>query len=1089
MLKVPRFLMCSCRLSICLAMSLGFFQVIGFAQKESSMWDLKTSDDVQSLGRQFIKPDKFLVYGLNRQAVKQILDDAPPEFTVAARMKNVVLEIPSPDGKLQRFRIEDSPVLSPQVAAQFPDWKTYQGFGIDDPTATARFDFTPSGFHAYILSSQGTMLIDPLQENDRGNYIVYYKHDLPSRAENFHCDFDSEISQDKSSVESPDAPEFSSGTQIRTYRLAMAATGEYTNFFRQTGDTDAQAQTRALNAIMVTVNRVSGIYRRDFAVSLMLVSGTNLVSTDPANDPWLNTSGDLNSITSKINGVIGSGSYDLGHLVGTGGGGVAGLGVACSANKGRGLTGSPAPVNDAFDIDYVAHEMGHQMGANHTFNEGSNGSCAGGNRNAGTAFEPGSAATIMGYAGICNPGDLQKNSIDTFHIGSLTEINTYLNGTGGTCGTLSGSNTVPVLSPLTSYSIPFNTPFALTASGSDADGNPLTYSWEELDANLAAANYTTLTDDDDTNLTARPLFRSYVPATANFRNFPALPFILNNSNEPPVYFTGTSPTGIVCASGTCVTGEDLPSIARIMNFRVAVRDNLGGTADAGMTVNVINTTTPFKVTTENTASTWTGNTAQTVTWNVSGTTAAPISTANVKISLSTDGGQTFPIVLAASTANDGSESILVPNAATTQARIKVEAVGNIFFDINDVNFTIVNGAAAPFVSSGTTSIASESCGIPNMQPDPGETLTISLPLSNTGNADTTNLTATLQATGGVVSAVSQNYGVVTAGGAAVTRNFTFTVNSGLACGSNVTLTFVLVDGATTFPSVTQTYSTGTNGLSLSQNFDGVTAPTLPSGWSSVQTSGTGINWTTSTTTPNSAPNAAFANETTTVNAAALVTPAIAINSSTAQIKFKNRYNLENTFDGTVLEYTTNGGTTWTDVITGGGSFASGGYTGAISTGFSSPIGGRQAWSGSSGGYVDTAVNLPASLNGQSVRFRWLTASDSSAVASGTPGQWIDDVQVTGALICQSCAGPTAASVSISGNVVIPGNFRLAWATVTLTDSQGITQTTRTNKFGNFIFSDVAVGETYILRVLAKGATYAPRVITPTEDLTDVNFAP
>ena len=662
---------------------------------------------------------------------------------------------------------------------------------------------------------------------------------------------------------------------------------------------------------------------------------------------------------------------------------------------------------------------------------------------------------------------------------------------------MSGSNTIPVLASLTNYSIPFNTPFVLTASGSDADGNPLTYSWEEYDANLAASNYTTVTDDDDTNLTARPLFRSYVPTTANFRNFPALPFILNNSNEAPVYFTGTSPTGITCSSGTCVTGEDLPSIARTMNFRVAVRDGQGGSADAGMTVNVVNTTTPFRVTTQNAASPWTGNTTQTITWNVSGTTAAPISTANVKISLSTDGGQTFPIVLAASTPNDGTESIVVPNAATTQARIKVEAVGNIFFDINDVNFTIVNGAAAPFITPGTISIVSESCGIPNMQPDPGETLTVSLPLSNTGDAATTNLVVTLQATGGVTSAVSQNYGVLTAGGAAVTRNFTFTVNSGLTCGSNVTLTFVPVDGATTFPNISQTYSTGTAGTSLAQNFDGVTAPALPSGWASAQTSGTGISWRTSTTTPSSAPNAAYANETTTVNAAALVSPAVAINISNAQIRFRNNFNLEdeaNTpgrgYDGTVLEFSTNNGTTWTDVITGGGSFVSGGYTDTIPTNFSSPIGGRQAWSGSSGGYIDTVVNLPASLNGQSVRFRWLTASDSSAVAaSGTPGQWVDDVQVAGGLVCQTCAPPTAATISISGRVVFPKTLGFTTVFVTLTDAQGNTRQTFTNKWGNFEFEDIPAGETYVLQARAKRYTFAPVVVSPNENLADVIFTP
>ena len=998
-----------CRISCCLAIALGFLQVSNFAaakskapanNQKSVLWQQKTDGEVQSIGRRFITPNNFLVYGLNRNNMSGILENAPLEFSAeSARVKPVILEIPSPDGAMVRFRIEDSPILSPEVASQFPDWKTFQGYGIDDPSATARFDFTPNGFHAYVLNGDKSFSIDPFQEGDRGNYIVYSKRDFQSD-KSYQCDLQT---NEDSFAAASDEPSFSTGTQIRTYRLAVAATGEYTNFFRQAADTDAQAQTRALNAIVVTVNRVAAIYRKDLALSFTLVSGVNLVYTNPASDPYANTSADLNANQTNIDTVIGSANYDMGHLVGTGGGGVAQLGVPCRAGvKARGLTGSPAPVGDPFDIDYVAHEMGHQVGANHTFNA-TTGNCGGGNRAASAAFEPGSAATIMGYAGICGAADLQRNSIDNFHIVSQTEAIAYTTGagTGTTCGTVSGTNAIPTITPLTNYSIPFNTPFILTAVAADTDADPLTYSWEEYDLG-AASNYPGTPDDDDTSLTARPLFRTFSPTTNAARTFPSLPYILSSANEPPITFTGTTPTGIVCSSGSCVTGEDLPSIARTMNFRVAVRDGRGGITDAGMTVASVNTTTPFKVTIGNTATTLVGGAARTITWDVSGTTAAPISTANVKISLSTDGGQTFPTVLAASTANDGTESVTIPNTPSTQVRIKIEAVGNIFFDINDVNLTIGVAGGPAEIAAGTISIVSESCGMPNGGPDPGETLTVSVPLSNSGGTNTANLTATLQATGGVVSAVSQNYGVIASGGAAVTRNFTFTVSPTLPCGNNVVLTFVFADGAATFPNVTKTYSTGVNTVTLSQNFDGVTAPALPTGWTSVQTSGTAFNWTTTTTTPNSAPNAAFGNEVATVNAVALVSPAITINSTSAQITFKNQFNLETNFDGTVLEYSTDG-TTWTDVITGGGTFVSGGYTGTISTSYMSPIGGRMAWSGvSASGYITTVVNLPATLNGQSVRFRWLRADDSSVVATGAAGQWIDDVQVLGGRTCESC---------------------------------------------------------------------------------------
>lgn len=1008
-----------CRFSLCLALTLGIFQIQGFAETESEataaketiqdsvVWQRKTNEDVQQYGRRLIVPEKYAVYGLDRNNLKAILDRSPLEFSVeAALSKTSVLEIPAPDGTLVRFRVEETPLLSAEIAARFPEWKTYQGYGIDDPTATARFDFTPSGFHAYILSSNGTFAIDPMQENDRGNYIVYAKSDFQTE-KSFVCEAHADASRLNSFLDAPDTPlNFSAGTQIRTYRLAVAATAEYTNFFRQAADTDAQAQTRALNAIVVTVNRVTGIYRRDLALSFTLVSDVNLVYTNTATDPYANTSGDLAANQSNIDSVVGSANYDLGHLIGTGGGGIAGVGVPCSAsNKARGLTGSSAPIGDPFDIDYVAHEMGHQVGALHTFNTGGNGSCNAGNRTASAAFEPGSGATIMSYAGICGAANLQRNSIDNFHVYSQTEVVAYtISGAGATCGTLSGLNAAPVVAPPANYTIPFNTPFYLTAGASDADGDALTYSWEQYNLG-AASTYPTAPDDDDATGIARPLFRTYSPTTNATRLFPSLPYILNNSNEPPVYFTGIAPTGIACPGTTCVTGEDLPSIARPMNFRVSVRDGKGGIADAGVTVTAVNTTTAFRVRSANVPANFVGGANRFIVWDVSGTNVAPISAANVKISLSTDGGQTFPTVLAAVTANDGAESVFIPDTPTTQARIRVEAVGNIFFDVNDANITIGTIGGAAEVSSGTVAITSESCATPNNQPDPGETLTVSLPLSNSGGNATTNLTATLQATGGVSNAVTQSYGAVAPDGSNTVRSFTFTVNPNLPCGTPVTLTFTVSDGTATYPNVTAIYQTGTPNVTLSENFDGVTAPALPSGWTSVQTVGNSINWVTTTTTPDSPPNAAFANEPTTIQAAALVSPPVNISNANSQIKFRNKFNLEKGtnvgYDGMVLEYSINSGTAWTDIIAGGGTFVSGGYTDTISAADQSPIAGRRAWSGNSGGYINTTVNLPASLNNQTVQFRWLLATDDGVTVTGG-GAWVDGVQITGGVTCSSC---------------------------------------------------------------------------------------
>ncbi len=301
------------------------------------------------------------------------------------------------------------------------------------------------------------------------------------------------------------------------------------------------------------------------------------------------------------------------------------------------------------------------------------------------------------------------------------------------------------------------------------------------------------------------------------------------------------------------------------------------------------------------------------------------------------------------------------------------------------------------ITAGTATIVSESFPPPNGAPDPGETVTVSLPLQNVGDTATTNLTATLQATGGVTnpSPAAQNYGVLPPQGPATTRNFTFTVSPSVICGSTITLTWVVNDGATTYPNVVKTFIVGTP-VQVTENFDGVTAPNLPAGWTTTQDVGTGITWTTTATGPNSAPNSAFANDPATVNMSSLVSPSIPISSTSSRLSFKNKYITEATFDGMVLEMSIGAGA-FQDIITAGGTFVSGGYNATISTAFMSPIGGRMAWSGTSaGGYIDTVVNLPAAANGQNVQFRWRMASDSSVVATGVN---VDDVQILNGYVC------------------------------------------------------------------------------------------
>ncbi len=668
-----------------------------------SVWQEVSDFYLRSNGAErTVVPAYYRTFQLNKNELVSILRNAPIEFSEAARSEPMILTLPMPNGTFARFSIVRSPVIEPGLAAKYPELnETFRGQGIDDPTASVRFDFLPSGFHSMILSPKGTVMVDPYAKGDTENYISYFKKAAP-KTENFICDFEDddafkELLRSKDFDPNNFIPNSSpqnvvSGTQLRTYRLALAATGEYTAAVG--GGTVAGA----LAAQVLIMNRVNGVYERDLAIHMNIIANNDLIIyTDGNTDPYTNNNGStmLGENTTNLNAVIGTANYDIGHVFSTGGGGVATLNGPCGNNKARGVTGLGNPIGDPFAIDYVAHEMGHQWGANHTFN-GSVSNCSGGNRSGGSAYEPGSGITIMAYAGICGNQDLDKHSIDTFHVKSLEVIINYSqNGNGNTCAvTTATGNTPPQITSVdgTSFNIPKQTPFVLTGSATDVNGDSVTYDWQEYD--LGALTTAVPNTDADG---ARPIFRPYAPTTDASRYFPSMQYILANANVPP----STSPC--VQGSGTCLTGELLPSISRTMNFQGVARDNRangGGINTVTVTAIVDGNSGPFEITAPNTATTFNAGSTESILWNVNGTSSAPVSAANVKITLSTDGGQTFPIVLAALTPNDGSFDFTVPAVSTTTGRIKVEAIGNIFFDINGANFTIINAPASNGTLSG-----------------------------------------------------------------------------------------------------------------------------------------------------------------------------------------------------------------------------------------------------------------------------------------------------------------------------------------------------------------------------------------------------
>ncbi len=636
---------------------LGFLPM--FALASHNHWTDVNFDQLDSVIESTdIEPDKFRALSLDLSGLASNLNH---EIQV-----NKVAEIllPKPDGAMELYRVSKYNMMAEELQKKYPQLQTFHGYNVTNPKEKIYMDVTHKGLHAMSLGGDSSFWIDPVSKNNSSIYASYFKENYNNSHPDWICDVVGHDHDHESDEISSRGVAPINEMSLKTYRLAVAATTEYTNFH---GGSIADGMA----AIVTAMVRVNGIYENDLAIRMVLIGNNDLIVYNAEPDPYSNNSGFtmLGQNQSNIDDVIGNANYDIGHVFSTGGGGIAGLGVPCrTGNKAQGVTGLGSPLGDVFWVDYVAHEIGHQWGGSHTFNT-EVGSCGFGNRSPNSAYEPGSASTIQGYAGICGSDNIQNNSDPYFHARSLDQMNSYASfGSGANCGTIINNNndapTITVLSPA-NKNIPINTPFELCADATDADTNDnnLTYNWEQYDLGPAGS--------PNSPSGNAPIFRSFIATSSGCRVFPQWSDILNN---------------------TQTKGEILPSYDRSLSFRLTVRDNRlnGGAFNTDeYTLNVEEDSGPFEVTAPNTSITVNAYDSLDVEWNVADTDMAPISCSEVDILMSSNSGSGnyFPVIN--NTSNDGFVNIEVPNIDSDQVRIRVNCSDNVFFDISDSNFTVI----------------------------------------------------------------------------------------------------------------------------------------------------------------------------------------------------------------------------------------------------------------------------------------------------------------------------------------------------------------------------------------------------------------
>ncbi|MEM1323340.1 MAG: reprolysin-like metallopeptidase [Bacteroidota bacterium] len=669
------------------------------AQTINNFWSAaQESDIVLPRGTErAIIPEHYHTARLDIDNLRATLRRAPAERSTEASNSPMRITLPMPDGRLELFEVVDAPVMRPALAAKFPNIRTFIGKGVTSKGAYARLGYGNGGFHAAIFTRKGEVFIDPYAKNQEEYYISYYTRDHKMEGAPTRCGVhDEEIKASplqgiefNEEIETHSDQQFnlrgSEPVELLVYDMALACVGEFGARY----DSDEEV----MEDFNLAMSRVNMFYEQEVAIRFLLVENNDLlIFRDPATDDYTNVTnggGLLQQNRLVLDGIIGNANYDIGHVFTIGcGGGLAGVasGSACTNNKGRGVTCFPSVNILGRVLNTMTHEIGHQFSASHTWDN-----CPGilEQRAGGSAVEPGSGSTIMSYLGACGNQNLSGPDGRYFSVESIDQMFRYSRSArGADCPDIeaTSNNTPDVILPYDDdFYIPINTPFELTAIATDPeDEGNLTYCWEQHNTGPISPL--------GSPFGSAPAFRSYDPTSNPTRVFPLMNNIINNRLlEDPE--------------------NVLPTYNRALDFRCTVRDNnpeVGGTVWEEVTFNATESAGPFRVSSPNTAVTYEVGDYVEVTWDVANTDNNLVNCQNVNIKLSVDGGFNSNIMLAESVPNDGSHFIIIPDNITNDARVRIEAADNIFFDLSNTNFRII-APSAPGYSLDVTPFSQQVC--------------------------------------------------------------------------------------------------------------------------------------------------------------------------------------------------------------------------------------------------------------------------------------------------------------------------------------------------------------------------------------------